>query len=106
MNDRQFLLEIFAKQAHQEIHFRLGPAPVLHGKSVQRQRGKMQARAGFDGLAGGAHAGAVPGDAWQMALLRPAPVAIHDDGHVARQTLDLELLEKRGFNLVGWFEKF
>src|ERR1700693_3111531 len=64
----------------------------------------MQARVGLDGSAGGADSGTVAGDAGQMALLGPAAVAVHDDGDVARQALEVELLEERGFHLVGWFE--
>jgi hypothetical protein len=32
-----------------------------------------------------------------MALLGPPPVAVHDDGHVLRQTLQVQLVEKVGF---------
>ncbi len=101
VNDGQFLAQILPQQPHQEIDFGLGPAPVFHRKRVKRQRGNIQTRAGFDDGPRGFHSGAVPGDAWQMPALRPAAVAIHDDGDMPGQALRIERL-RAGAPLRGW----
>ena len=54
----------------------------------------LQTRAGFDGGAGGLGAGAVAGDAREMALFGPAAVAVHDDGDVARQAGEIQFFEE------------
>ena len=88
---RHLLLQVLPQQAHEEASLRFWPAlPVFHGERVQRKRWQTDARAGFHHLAHGGDAGAVPGDARQMPAPRPAPVAIHDDGNVPRQTLRIE----------------
>ena len=38
---REFLFQIFAKQAHQEIDFGLRAAPVFQREGVERQRWKL-----------------------------------------------------------------
>jgi hypothetical protein len=53
----------------------------------------VEASASLDGHAGGLRAGAVSGDAGEMALLGPAAVAIHDDGDVAREAGEIEFFE-------------
>ena len=50
--------------------------------------------AGFDGVAHGVDAGAMPLDARQVALRRPSAVAVHDDGDVRRQPLEVELCRR------------
>ena len=45
--------------------------------------------------------GAVPLDSRQVTLPRPAAVAVHDDGDVARQPLGVELACKLGVGAVG-----
>ena len=52
----------------------------------------------LDDVADRVDAGAVPFDARQMALRRPAAVAVHDDGDVRRQLLEVDLARQR---LVG-----
>ena len=61
----------------------------------------MQTRASFNDDARGFHAGAVSGDARQMAVLRPASVAIHDDGEVLGKAFGVDLFEKRRILTVG-----
>ena len=50
-----------------------------------------EARGGFDGVAHGVDAGAMAFDARQVALRGPAAVAVHDDGDVRRQPLEVHL---------------
>ena len=52
----------------------------------------------LDDVAHRVDAGAVAFDARQMALRRPAAVAVHDDGDVRRQLLEVDLARQR---LVG-----
>ena len=49
---------------------------------------------GLDGVADRVDAGAVPFDARQVALRRPAAVAVHDDGDVRRQPLEVDLTDQ------------
>ena len=66
----------------------------------------MKARAGFNDDASGLHAGAMAGHSRQMTALRPAAVAIHDDGEVLRQALGIEFLEIFRFFAVRVLQKF
>src|SRR5450631_991104 len=97
LDEWHFLAEIFAQELHEKISFGFGAAPVFDGKSVEGERFNVQAGAGFNGAAGRFGAVAVPRDAREMAALRPAAVAVHDDGHVARQTREVEFFEQLGF---------
>ena len=102
----EFALQVFAQKAHQKFHFGLRAAPVFQRKGVQGEARDMQARASLDDDARGLHSGAVAGNARQMAALRPAAVAIHDDGEVLRQALGIEFLEKFRFFAVRVLQKF
>ena len=61
--------------------------PVLRGKGVERQELDLQIAAAFDDRAPIPRL-LVAFDPRQPALLRPAPVAIHDDGDVARNGIE------------------
>ena len=101
MDGGKFAFQIFAEQAHQEIHFGLGAAPVFEREGVEGEARQLQARAGFDDFARGFYSGAVSGDARQVAALRPAAVAVHDDGEVLGQALQVQFIEKLRFVAVG-----
>jgi hypothetical protein len=81
------LLERAQEQLHQDGHFLGGTAPVLAREGEQREELHAQLGAPAHGRAHGLDTAAVTGDTRQQALLRPAPVAIHDDrdvaGHIA-----------------------
>src|SRR6185503_148104 len=65
--------------------------PVLGRKGVEREVADAEAPARLDH---GAHrflADPVAVQASETAVLRPAAVAVHDDGHVPRQTRGIEL---------------
>jgi hypothetical protein len=57
----------------------------------------MEARTGFDGDAGGLRASAMSGNAWEMALLGPTAVPVHDDSDVPGEPREIEFFEQRGF---------
>jgi hypothetical protein len=65
----------------------------------------MQTRARFDHFARGLHSGAVPGDARQMSPASPAPIAVHDDGDMAGQALEIQSFEQRRFFATGRFQQ-
>jgi hypothetical protein len=97
LEQRHFFAEVFAKELHEEFDFCLWAAPVVDGKSVKGESFDVQARAGFDGHAGGLRTGAVSGDAGEMTLLGPAAVAIHDDGDMTGEAGKIESLQETGF---------
>ena len=88
-----------------------GRRQFLHRKRVQRKRREiLQARARFDHGPGRLHSRLCwPGDARQMTPLRPAAIAIHNDGDVLRETVGVQIsgaaafLEVRGFERFGCF---
>ena len=71
-------------QAHEVGDLFLRPAPVLGGEGVECQRFQPHLTRPAHDAAHSFHAALVTQRARQMALFRPAPVAIHDDGNVAR----------------------
>ena len=109
MNRRHLALQVLAQQPHQEVHFGFRAAPVLEREGVEREARYFQPGARIYHLARGLHPGAVPCYARQVAALRPAAIAVHDDGEMLRQPLQIELFEKRnflpiaGFQEIGWF---
>ena len=60
-----------------------------------------EASRGLDGVAHGVDAGAVSFDARQMALRGPAAVAVHDDGDVRGQPIELNLAGQRRVGVSG-----
>ena len=104
MYSGKFLAQVLPQQPHQEIDFRFGPAPILHGKSVKRERRNIQPRAGLDDDPRRFHSGAVTGHARQMPALRPAAIAVHDDGDVPRQPLRIQAFQQARFFAAGRFE--
>ena len=67
---------------HEGIDFLFGAVPVFDGKGVKCQIFNSRLAGGADDGADGFDAVAMAFDAGQMALLGPAPVAVHDNGHV------------------------
>src|SRR5690606_19483395 len=59
-----------------------GPAPVLAGEGEQGQRLDAMLQAEVHGQVDRARAGTVPDHARPAPALRPAAVAVHDDGQV------------------------
>ena len=97
LNQRHFPAQILAQQLHEKVDFRFWTPPVLDRERVERERLDLQARASFNRRARRLCAGAVARHAWQMPLLRPAPIAVHDDGHMPRQALQIKLFEEKRF---------
>ena len=101
LDRRQLALQVFAQQTHQKIHFRPRASPVFQRERIQRQAWQMQSRARLDDLARHLHARAMPRHARQMPPFGPAAIAIHDDGHMMRQALAVELFQQLCFLAAG-----
>src|SRR6185312_13045638 len=89
-----------AQQGHQEVDLGAGALPVLGGEGVEGEGGNVQAGRGLDRGADRLHPGAVAGDTGQVALMRPAAVAVHGDTDVARQAAAIHLAPELGFRAV------
>jgi hypothetical protein len=65
----------------------------------------MESRTGLDYGARRLHACAMPGDSREVTPLRPASVAVHDDGDVLREPARIQISEQAFFFAAGWFER-
>ena len=81
---RGLLVDGFDDELHKSVDLGLGAVPVLGREGVERQEADVEAGSGFDRLAHGLRGVLVPKEAYLRLLLRPAAVAVHNDGHVAR----------------------
>ena len=72
------------KQIHQHRHFLFRAPPVFRAESKQGEVVDTLFGARLDDFAHGFHAAFVPRNARQKAFFRPASIAVHDDGNVAR----------------------
>ena len=88
-------LQVLAQQPHQEVDLGMRALPVFDGESVKRQERDAEASAGLHDLADRPDAGAMPGDARQAALLRPASVAVHNHSDVPGQLVEVNLRQVR-----------
>ena len=82
--------DVVAQELHQRGDLLERPLPVLRREGVQRQRAQADLARGAHHLAHRLGALAVPLDARQAVLLRPAAVAVHDDRHVAGKLAGIE----------------
>jgi hypothetical protein len=95
MQLRNLLFERGHEQVHEERNLLGGPAPVLAGKGKQCQ--ELYATFGTT-THGGAHCIgtlAMPGHPRQMAVARPAAIAVHDDGDMPRHRTHLGYRKRR-----------
>ena len=77
--------EILSVERHAEVDFLNGALPIFDGEAVKREHFEFEPGSLGDDQADGFGAFAMTQDARQAASLSPAPVAIHDDGDMARQ---------------------
>src|SRR4029453_4538085 len=87
--------QIPLQEHHQRVD--LGPRalPVLNRKRIQSEDTDPRSSRCFDDVADRIDAGAVPFDAWKMSLSRPSTVAVHDDGDMGRQPLEIDLTRQK-----------
>ena len=93
----QLEAQIALEQRHQRRDFRRRTLPVLDRERVERQDLDAETGRRFDDVADRIDPGAVAFDTRQMALRGPAAVAVHDDGDVPRQTVEVDLAGERLF---------
>ena len=105
------VVQVALQQPHQEIYFGLGaPQIVLKRERIQSEPGNLDPGGGFNNVLHRLSALLVPQEALKAAFARPAPVAIHDDGNVPRQTAGIEpavdclLFRRQQFHVAGWRE--
>ena len=84
---RHFIDHRMNQQLHQARYFFSGTVPVLGGKRKNSQHADAALNTGFDTATQRHHALLMAGQARQKPLGGPAPVAIHDDGHVLRHVV-------------------
>ena len=87
--------QIALEQRHQRVDFGARPLPVLDRERVERQHADAQPRRRFDDVAHRIDAGTMALDARQVALRRPAPVAVHDDRDVGGKLIEIDLPGQR-----------
>ncbi len=80
----EVLADETAQQTHKIADFRQRPRPVLRAEGENRQSGNAEIGGGTHGAPQSLDAAAVALDPRQAARSRPAPIAIHDDGDMAR----------------------
>ena len=88
---RQLEAQIALQQQHQRVDLGARALPVLHRKRVEGQDVDAEPRRRFDDVAHRVDAGAVAFDARQMTLRGPPAVAVHDDGNVGGELLEIDL---------------
>ena len=71
-----------AKQVQQQPDFRTRTLPVLTGEGEDRQHPDTGLAGALDDRPGRARARPMTGGARQTTRVRPAAVAVHDDGHM------------------------
>ena len=93
--------EVFLQERHERRDLEVRALPVLRRERVERERRELEARGGLDGRPHRGDARAVALHPRQPPLARPAPVAVHDDGHVPGQAAEVERVEKRRSGVPG-----
>jgi len=75
--------------------------PVLDRKGVQGKDVYSEAGTGLDRIANRVDTGAMALDARQMTLRSPSPVAVHDDGDMRREPLEMQLIHEHAVGIAG-----
>ena len=92
--------EVMFQESHQGADFLGRTIPVLLGKSVDSQGMDAELQAEGDHLSDGVDAFTMAGDARQSSKFRPAPIAVHDDGHMFGQQVRFQLGTQFAFRQV------
>ena len=83
--------DVALQQHHQRVDLGPGTLPVLDGERVEREDPDPQSRRRFDDVPHRVDAGPVPFHSRQMTLRGPPPIAVHDDGDVSGQPLEVDV---------------
>ena len=82
--------EVVAVELHEEVDLGSGALPVFRTEAVEGEGVEAQAGAMGDHSPDGFGSAFVTADSGQASLAGPAPVAVHDDGYVARELTRLQ----------------
>ena len=86
----EFAAQVLLEQVHQRPDLVAGPLPVLGRESVEGQHLEAEFSARLDHVPHRRRTFTMALDPHPAALLSPATVAVHDDGNVPRQRLEIE----------------
>ena len=90
-----FFAEVNPQDAHEHIDFRRGAVEVFCRERKQGERLHAEAAARGNDLINRLHSGPMTGITWQIALLCPTAIAIHDNGQMSGQLVLMQLTEQR-----------
>ena len=97
----QLRAQIPLQQPHERADLGRRALPVLDRERVKRQHLETETRGGLDRVADRIDPGAMALDARQVTLRGPAAVAVHDDGDVRRQPIEVHLPRERLVGMPG-----
>ena len=92
---------VLLEQRHQQRHLGGGPLPVLDRESIEGQNPNPQPGGRLHHVPDRIDTRPMALHPGQMPLGRPPAVAVHDDGHVRRQTIEVHLSGERRFARTG-----
>src|SRR5712691_10366195 len=87
--------EIEPQDAHEHIDFRTRAVEVFRRERKQGERLQAEAAARRNDLINRLHSGPMTGITWQIALLCPTAIAIHDNSQMSGQLVLMQLTEQR-----------
>ena len=79
-------------EPHEALDFVIGATPVFDGESVDREVADTKVAGDFDRVLEGFVSGPVAEESPKSASVRPPSVAIHDDGYMFRQSIEIDSL--------------
>ena len=91
MNVLQLFVEVFLQELHERRDFCAGALPVFDGKRIERQDSNPEFGRTLYNLSNGIDPRAMPCYARHPALACPAPVSVHDDRDMGRQSASIDL---------------
>ena len=106
VEERQLAHERGGEQMHEEVDLVLRALPVLRGERIAGEHVDAEPHAGRDRLAQALDAGDVALAALEALARGPAAVAVHDDGDVTRETVEVDVGKRHVLGRVGkvWAE--
>jgi hypothetical protein len=76
---------------HEKVELVLRPFPIFTGQTIQGQLIDMETRTFFDRPADTGDTSSMTFDPRQITPLSPSPIAVHDDGDMARPAFGRDL---------------
>src|SRR5215831_16863468 len=89
-----FFAKIDPQDTHEHSNFRTGTVKVFRRQGKEGERWNAKAAARRNNLINRLHSRTMPDIPWQIALLRPTAIAIHDNGQMSGKLILLQLTEQ------------